>query len=665
MIPTTNRATSSNNLDLSFIKLEAQRRLFKLLDKFEGTKTIVWDDKLIGPFEFVASASLLRDHEATRLFRLSDMRPSFTKSTDYVLFFLRKDYQVVKFVADILNRGDRASLSKTSLVFVPQRCASIEKLLEQNKIDLEKLNSIEELPIELFVLDSDILSMENESVYKEMYLNGDFSAVHQIVEGLVKIQDVYGQIPRVVGQGKAAKLVCDLLLKRRKLLVSRTNQPATPQIHQLVLIDRRIDLVTPFVTQLTYEGLLDEVFGIHHGTITLPTEKFIKEEQKGKANKPTEKPKETTKFPLRSSEELFSRLRDCHINGVAEALKQSARNLQSEFEECSSKGKTIHEMGKIVKRLSQLKVAKNSQSNHVTIAELVNEQTLKAEFIYGLRIEHELLQEDRINRIIPDIDIKLLRQEPPLHVLRLICLQSVINNGLKPKISDYYKKEIIQNYGDNYLLFLMQLEKAELLLSRERYHDAPSFSQLKNKFNLINDNVDECNPNHLCYVYGGYSPLSVMVARTLTQFGQGSHWRVQSDNLKLLPEPTVTYSDPSQQSNTLSSVGSVTLTSNDSSSSLTGSAVAAASLLLSANTGGGLRVRRNSATSSQSSSEEVKTVLVFFIGGCTFAEISALRFSSQQEENNCEFLVATTKIINGKSLLKSLWPAQAVQSTRE
>ncbi|GLH14585.1 Vacuolar protein sorting-associated protein 33A [Gryllus bimaculatus] len=63
-----------------------------------------------------------------------------------------------------------------------------------------------------------------------------------------------------------------------------------------------------------------------------------------------------------------------------------------------------------------------------------------------------------------------------------------------------------------------------------------------------------------------------------------------------------------------------------------------------------------------------KVVLVFFLGGCTYAEVAALRFLSQQEDlaaaqvhlcavpvaANVEFLVATTKMINGDSFLRSL-----------
>lgn len=664
-----NRTNSNPSIDLSIIKVEAQKRLLKLLDSFDGSKTIVFDDRLIGPFEFVANASLLKQHEATRLFRLSDIRAAFTARTDYTLFFLRKDLRVAKNVGDILQGSDRISLAKTSLVMIPQRCASVEAVLQQCKVDLHKLNSIEELPIDPFVMDTDLLSMENEFAYRDLHLNNDYSIVHQIVECLDKLQDTYGQIPRVSGQGKGAKLVSDLLLKRRKLRSSSNHHQATisspppPQIHHLILIDREVDLLTPFLTQLTYEGLLDEVFGINHGTITLPAEKFNSlEEQKGPQGQqvPERKLRDTKRFELKSSEELFARLRDCHINSVADALKQSAKNLQAEYDECSSEGKTIHEMGKIVKRLNHLKVAKKSQLNHVTIAELVNEQTLKAEFIYGLRIEHELLQEDRLNRINPDIDTKLLRQENPLHVLRLICIQSIVSNGLKQKICDYYKSEIIHNYGPKYLPFLLQLEKANLLLNRERFYEAGSFSQLKSKFNLIRDDVDECNPNHLSYVYGGYTPLSVVVARSLAQFGQGPQWRSQIESLKLLPEPTVTHFNAVQNPNP-------DILNVDGGSM--GGVSSATPMCLTAGyfppVAGNHRIRRNSATSSQSSSEEIKTILVFFIGGCTFAEISALRFLSQQEENNYEFLTATTKIINGRTLLKSLWPYADASSSFE
>lgn len=43
-----------------------------------------------------------------------------------------------------------------------------------------------------------------------------------------------------------------------------------PEIDRLILIDREADLVTPLCTQLTYEGLVDEVFAIFNG-VSPPT----------------------------------------------------------------------------------------------------------------------------------------------------------------------------------------------------------------------------------------------------------------------------------------------------------------------------------------------------------------------------------------------------------
>lgn len=39
---------------------------------------------------------------------------------------------------------------------------------------------------------------------------------------------------------------------------------STPQIDAIVLLDRSVDLVTILSTQLTYEGLIHELFGINY-----------------------------------------------------------------------------------------------------------------------------------------------------------------------------------------------------------------------------------------------------------------------------------------------------------------------------------------------------------------------------------------------------------------
>ena len=49
----------------------------------------------------------------------------------------------------------------------------------------------------------------------------------------------------------------DIILRKRREM-SENECQITPLIDNLVLIDRNVDLITPLLTQLTYEGLIDE-----------------------------------------------------------------------------------------------------------------------------------------------------------------------------------------------------------------------------------------------------------------------------------------------------------------------------------------------------------------------------------------------------------------------
>lgn len=136
-------------------------------------------------------------------------------------------------------------------------------------------------------------------------------------------------------------------------------------------------------------------------------------------------------------------------------------------------------------------------------------------------------------------------------------------------------------------------------------------------FQTLNLTVDDCievNPKDISYVHSLYAPLTIrIVEQSLKPLG----WQGLNDILSCIPEPTF---EDYQISNNMV----------------------------------GLSGRRDSLTSELSHTDIPKIILVFFIGGCTFAEVSALRFLSQQGDNNVEFLIATTKLINKNSFLESI-----------
>ena len=62
------------------------------------------------------------------------------------------------------------------------------------------------------------------------------------------------------------QVVVDMMMRMRREL-SGSEPQIMPQIDNLLIIDRLVDPLTPLLTQLTYEGLVDEIFGINNSKL--------------------------------------------------------------------------------------------------------------------------------------------------------------------------------------------------------------------------------------------------------------------------------------------------------------------------------------------------------------------------------------------------------------
>lgn len=58
--------------------------------------------------------------------------------------------------------------------------------------------------------------------------------------------------------------VANMMLRMKREFAGSQNQ-ILPVFDTLLLLDRNVDLLTPLATQLTYEGLIDEIYGISNG----------------------------------------------------------------------------------------------------------------------------------------------------------------------------------------------------------------------------------------------------------------------------------------------------------------------------------------------------------------------------------------------------------------
>lgn len=143
------------------------------------------------------------------------------------------------------------------------------------------------------------------------------------------------------------------------------------------------------------------------------------------------------------------------------------------------------------------------------------------------------------------------------------------------------------------------------------------FPLVRKNLRLIVEDLDEQNPNDIAYVYSGYAPLSVRLVQQAVRGG----WRQHDELLRALPG-----APPFEETQSLPP--GVVLPS-----------------------------------------DRPPVTLVFFIGGITFTEIAALRYVehilsaysnsvfrylSAQDAPNRDYIIATTKLINGDSIIDSV-----------
>lgn len=594
---------STGRLNVGILQEQARKELLCLLEKCDGKKAIIWDQSLAGPIDLVAKYSLLEEHDIIKM-PLVGGSLTIPPNIVNIIFITRPQLSLMDLIAENVHGEEgKRPRKEFHLFFVPRKSLLCQKKL-QNRGVFGSFTLIEEFKCDLFPFDNDLLSMELGASFKEFHLENDPTCLYQVAQAILGLQKLYGKIGKVTGRGPAASKVWELLEKlsrEEEDNKAASSQPST--IEHLLLIDRCVDLLSPLVTQLTYEGLIDEIFGIKDNMVQLPAKKFHDSQD----SLTTMSLNEKERIILNSGEELFAEIRDKNFNGVGLVLSKKAKLISSQFDERHG-DKSVQEIKQFVARLPHMLATKQSLAKHTTIAEMIKEVTDSSSFLELLQVEQELLNcidTDKSNSFIEDM---IAQQQPLLKVLRLLCIQSLTNSGLKPKLLDYYKREIIHTYGYHNLPTLLNLEKAGLLKQQQ---STRQYAVLRKALRLTVEDESEITPKDISYVHSVYAPLSVRLAEQLVQ---PNGWQGLNDVMGLLPGPTITSSSP----NVLSSA------------------------------------RRNSITSEDSNSEPPKLVMVFFIGGCTFAEISALRFLSQQEDMNVEFVVCTTKIINGNTFLTSL-----------
>ena len=288
-----------------------------------------------------------------------------------------------------------------------------------------------------------------------------------------------------------------------------------------------------------------------------------------------------------------------------------------------------------MKKLGQLQNLHKSLSAHVGLAGRIQQHTSAPAFHKRLECEQLALASGAISAEAEAYVDELIAEGAPLpSVLRLLCLLSVVGNGLRPKALASAQAELLAQYGyDKIAMTLGPLQRLGLL---KRNDGRSTWPTLKKALRLVVDDLPEyeagAEPADMAYVYAGYAPLSVRIVAAMAR----RDWREETrrnDGLKALPGPLVDH---------------------DQGADADGAAAPPPPPCRRPRRR--RRQRRATAprrpTAWRGAAAPPPVTLVYFVGGVTFAEIAAVRWLARHEGR--PFVVATTDVISGDAFMGSL-----------
>ncbi|KAK0381259.1 flavin containing amine oxidoreductase [Colletotrichum limetticola] len=628
------------------IKDKARKDLLYLLEAVRGKKNLILERSLAGPISTIVKVATLQEYGVDKFFFLENKNADTSQRN--VIFIARGECaRHASAIAEQIRRLQRESQTghEFHIFWVPRRTLVSDKLLEEAGV-LGDVN-ISELPLYFFPLEKDLLSLELDESFRDLYLSKDVTPSFLLAKALMEIQQNHGLFPRIIGKGDNAKRVAELLARMRQEILAgedanETNRGGlTPSTltESVIIIDREVDFVTPLLTQLTYEGLIDEVFGIQNNQAEVDTTVVGAPSQSSATSAQARK----RKIQLDSSDKLYEQLRDTNFAIVGSLLNKVARrlqNLQKDYEGRNSH-KSIAELKDFVSKLPGYQAEQQSLRIHTGLAEEVMKYTRTDQFKGLLEAQQNLAAGADPSSQFEAIEELIARDTPLPEVLRLLCIYSCISGGIKPKEFDQFRRLILEGYGYQHILTLNNLEKLQLFLSRSSplaemipmtgsggntTGTKTNYTYLRKLLRLIVDEVQEDDPNDIAYVYSGYAPLSIRLVQCVLQKqyllkvtrGNGASgatgasaaqgWHGFDEAVKHVRGQTFYELQKGEEK-----------------------AVKARALL--------------------SGGTEKQTVFVVFVGGITFTEIAALRFIAKQEEARRNIVICTTSIISGDRMM--------------
>lgn len=444
-------------------------------------------------------------------------------SADNVVYILNPDLSTMRsLVVHLLSYTQRFANAKPRIFYVPQKTLIAEQVLEDEFKLSQRFPTLQisSLDLDCVFLEEKVFTMELPLAFKSVFADGDLSNLTWIARLLLKLQTSrFGAIPRIRGKGSNAAKVVQLLQRMQTEVGQDFITDIPSEVDTLLVLDRSVDLVTPLMTQLTYEGLIDELYGIENCEARFP---FSLGESSGVGT--------NEKVVISSSDKMFAEIRNKNFTGVGSVLYQKSVWVKQNYE----KRKEVHqlkELKEFMKGLPEMQEMHRLIGIHTNVATEISKVTQSSDFRKRIVMEHNIIQQVNEGDVLKYLEDLVFRKEKFEIVVRLLALLSLVNGGIREKELGSIKENMMLVYGiPQVISTFFLLERCGLLAVNSG--KGGNYAAVRKQLQTWNTSLNEEHPNDIAYAYSGYASPLVRAVEMLLRNPQ--LWDAADSSLNLL-----------------------------------------------------------------------------------------------------------------------------------
>ena len=288
-------------IDLSIFKEHMNQTFLDKLDSLPDIeKLIVLAKPCLPQLNYITKFDKVQKRKVKKIEILNQSISETYENTPLIIYIINPELKYLKIIEDHLNNTINKFKKQFHIIFIPQINNECLTFIKSGTLKL--YCKIDNLNVDMYSLDRDLLSLEDHYAFYNLYVKDDLNILSILSKCIIKYEAIFGKIKYKYYKGSYAKKLNQLLINEEETL--SLDYDNNLETLGCFIFDRNVDMITPFCTNFIYEGLIDEYFGINFNSIKISSKILEKEKD------------ENIKIDLSENDKFYTNIKDYNFSEI-------------------------------------------------------------------------------------------------------------------------------------------------------------------------------------------------------------------------------------------------------------------------------------------------------------------------------------------------------------